>query len=42
MLNVMYAQFHKLAFYAECHYTGCHYAERRGAKKWTSLLRDEQ
>ncbi len=36
MLNVVYAEFHIQALYAECHYAECHYsvcryAECRGA-----------
>jgi hypothetical protein len=31
MLSVFYAECHKFALYAECHYAGCHYAECRGA-----------
>jgi hypothetical protein len=27
----MYAEYHKLALYAECHYAECHYSDCRGA-----------
>jgi hypothetical protein len=31
LLNVIYAECHKKALYAECRYTECRYAECRGA-----------
>jgi hypothetical protein len=31
MLNVNYAECHKLALFAECHYAECRHAECRGA-----------
>jgi hypothetical protein len=34
MLSVIYAEFHKLAYYAECRYTECRCAECRGAKSY--------
>jgi hypothetical protein len=33
MHSVMYAESHKLVFYAECHYAECLSAECRGARK---------
>jgi len=32
MLNIMYAECHKLALYAECRYAECHYAKCRYAE----------
>jgi hypothetical protein len=37
MLTVVYAECHKLAPYAECHYAECHYAECRGAANGCSF-----
>jgi hypothetical protein len=38
MLNIIYAEYRKIAHYAECHYAECRYAECRGAVCRMQLL----
>ncbi len=38
MLSVIYAEFLKLAHYAECRYGECHYADCRGATLLTFFI----